>query len=175
MSITVIRWPTDDCPAHLTTLLPDWHAQCFSVKHHDIVWTPTEWIQWAFMDETPVSVLKILTRTVRAGGNTLLVGGIAGVMTPPALQGRGYASANMQHAADFLRDQLGMPFGLLGCEALNVPFYTRLGWQASEAEFIFDQPDASGLRFPWRDVPMILPLTGAVWPDGDIDLRGLPW
>ena len=175
MSIRIERYPADDYPAELAALIPGWRAQCFPGLDHSFVWTPTEWIQWAFEDDTPVSVLHVLTRTVRVGEVSIPVGGIAGVMTPPAMQGKGYASANMRHAADFLREEVGVTFGLLGCMEHNVPFYARLGWQPSAAEFIFDQPDASGLRFPWRDVPMILPLTDDPWPEGDIDLCGLPW
>lgn len=175
MALHIEIYAGDDYPAHLAALIPEWRAQCFPGKQQRFIWAPTEWIQWAFEGQMPVSILQMLARTVRVGKTEVRVGGIAGVMTPPAYQRHGYASANMRHAADFLREELGVPFGLLGCEEHNVPFYARLGWQPSTAEFIFDQPDASGLRYPWRDVPMILPFTDAPWPDGDIDMCGLPW
>jgi GNAT superfamily N-acetyltransferase len=170
-------WPIHDCPEHLQALLPAWRTACFPPRPVAITWRPGDYIQWVFAAGEPVSVLTIIDHTVRVGGEAVHVGGIAGVMTPPPQQGRGYASASLRHAAEFLRDTLGVPFGLLGCEPHNVPFYARLGWEPLAAEFTFEQPDGrAGLRFSWRDVALILPLAGIPWPDGDlIDFNGLPW
>jgi GNAT superfamily N-acetyltransferase len=177
MTITVRIWPLDDCPANLQALLPTWRDACFPDPLPGIIWRTADSIQWVFAGGEPVSVLKIIDHTIRVDGQPVHVGGVAGVMTPPAQQGKGYGSASMRAAADFIRAECRASFGLLGCLPLTVPFYARLGWQTRDAEFTFTQPDGrSGLRFPWHDVPMILPLGDARWPAGDeIDFNGLPW
>jgi len=67
---------------------------------------------------------------------------------------------------------LGVEFGLLVCEEDVVPFYERLGWQVVEGPLTFDQP---GGQATWPAVVMVLPCGGKAWPEGMIDLCGLPW
>jgi GNAT superfamily N-acetyltransferase len=177
MAIHTTLYASDKVPAALSALLPDWRALCFPDAATGIVWAEADWQQWVFDEGTPVSTLKIIARTVIVAGTPVSVGGIANVMTPPALQGHGYASAAMRAAADFLRDGLGVPFGLLGCHPHRVSFYARLGWREIPAQFSYAQPDGrTNLRFPWQDVVMILPLANQPWPPGDpVDFNGLPW
>ena len=177
MTLRVALYPHAEQPSELSSLLPGWHALCFPDAPTGIVWAEADWQQWVFEDETPVSTLKIIARTVRVGGQAVPVGGIAGVMTPPATRGKGYGSIAMRAAAGYLRDEMNVPFGLLGCHPHRTSFYERLGWRQVEAQFSYSQPDGRrDLRFPWQDVVMILPLGDVPWPPGDpVDFNGLPW
>ena len=71
-----------------------------------------------------------------------------------------------------IRDELQVAFGLLICDECMIPFYSRLGWQVVEGPLMFDQP---GGKVVFDDVTMVLPCAGENWPEGTIDLCGLPW
>jgi hypothetical protein len=71
-----------------------------------------------------------------------------------------------------VRDDLLANFGLLLCREEVQPFYQNLGWQVVNGPLVFEQP---GVRLMWPLSVMILPCRGTEWPDGVIDLRGLPW
>jgi GNAT superfamily N-acetyltransferase len=95
--------------------------------------------------------------------------GIGGVMTLPAAQRKGHASAAMRRAAAAME---GVDFGLLFCEPHNVRFYGGLGWGVFEGTVHCDQP-AGRTKFDMMPA-MVLPLR--VTPaGGEIDLCGLPW
>jgi aminoglycoside 2'-N-acetyltransferase I len=94
--------------------------------------------------------------------------GIGGVMTSPAAQRRGHASAAMRRAAAAMA---GVDFGLLFCEPHNVRFYGGLGWRVFEGTVHCAQP-ACRIKFDMMPT-MVLPLR--TMPGGEIDLCGLPW
>ena len=93
----------------------------------------------------------------------------------------------MQKAAEFLREALAVPFGLLVCDPALAPFYQELGWQVVAGPLIFDQPASfqPGLdqvvsggptyKVTLEGAIMVLPCQEHNWPAGLIDLRGLPW
>jgi hypothetical protein len=121
------------------------------------------------------------------GGTEMRLGGIGGVVTLKEWRNRGIASAAMQKAAEFLHDQLAVPFGLLVCDPALAPFYQKLSWQVVAGPLVFDQPAAfqPGLdqvisggpthKATLEGAIMVLPCREAVWPAGLIDLCGLPW
>jgi GNAT superfamily N-acetyltransferase len=176
-SIEIKHWLNADVPPDLLALVPVWRGLCFPGPQSAVVWAATDWHQWVFAAEEPVSTLRLLTRTVTFGGQPVTVGGIAGVMTPPAHQGRGYASASLRAATDFVRDRLGLPFAMLGCYPHMAPFYVRLGWTPLPGDAVFEHPGGlTGQRFSWHDVILIMPLADQPWPQGDLlDFNGLPW
>jgi GNAT superfamily N-acetyltransferase len=140
------------------------------------VWTPPEERPWRFMvweDGRLVSHVGVLERTIRVGGEPLHVAGVYSVMTRPADRGRGYASAALERAAAFMRDELGRAgHGLLLCIDERLPFYRRLGWERLSDPVLFEQP---GGRLVNEINTMVLPLRGRSWPGGAVDLCGLPW
>src|SRR4051812_2221026 len=83
------------------------------------VWTPPEQRPWRFLvweGERLVTHVGVMERTIRVGGQPLHVGGIYAVMTRPADRGKGHASAALQRAAAFMRDELASAeHGLLVC------------------------------------------------------------
>jgi len=140
------------------------------------VWAPPEERPWRFLvweDGRLVSHVGVLERTIRVDGQPLHVAGVYSVMTRPAERGRGYASAALEDAAVFMRDELpAAGHGLLICIDERVPFYGRLGWERVPDPVIFDQP---GRRQVNEINTMVLPLRGRPWPRGEVDLCGLPW
>jgi GNAT superfamily N-acetyltransferase len=139
-------------------------------------WTPAAERPWRFLvwdDDRLVAHVGVMDRTIRVGGEPLEVAGVYSVMTRPADRGKGYASAALRRAAEFMRDELPRAqHGLLVCIDERVPFYGRLGWQRIDAPVEFDQP---GGRQVNEINTMVLPLRGRPWPAGDVDLCGLPW
>jgi hypothetical protein len=75
-------------------------------------------------------------------------------------------------AMDFLRDPLAVDFGLMIATDKMIPKYEKNGWQVVAHSMLMDQP---GGRMALSYPVMILPVCKQEWPDGVIDLRGLPW
>ncbi|MBN1976229.1 MAG: GNAT family N-acetyltransferase [Anaerolineae bacterium] len=105
-------------------------------------------------------------------GQPVKLGGIGGVVALPEWRGRGLGTATLERAAAFMQDELQVAFGLLICGPDMVPFYRRLGWQVVEGPLTFDQP---GGKVVFDEVTMVLPCAEQEWPNGEIDLCGLPW
>jgi GNAT superfamily N-acetyltransferase len=139
-------------------------------------WTPPAERPWRFLvweDERLVTHVGVLDREVAVGGQPLHVAGVYSVMTRPADRGKGYASAALRRATEFMRDEIPKAeHGMLICLDTRLAFYGHLGWQRVEAPVAFDQP---GGRQVNEINTMVLPLRGRPWPAGDVDLRGLPW
>jgi GNAT superfamily N-acetyltransferase len=135
-------------------------------------WSANHWHVLVKVDGQYVSQVGIVERTGAVNGQPVKLGGIGGVGTLPGWQRRGLAQSAMERAAQFLRDELAVEFGLLICDQHMLPYYRKLGWQVVEGPLTFDQPRG---KVTFTDVTMILPCTKKDWPPGVIDLCGLPW
>lgn len=139
-------------------------------------WTPAPERPWRFLvweGDRLVTHVGVLDRAIRVGGQPWHVAGVYAVMTRPADRGKGYASAALEKAAAFMRDELPRAeHGLLVCIDERLPFYERLGWQRVEASVGFEQPGGRQIN---EINTMVLPLRGRPWPTGEVDLCGLPW
>ncbi len=135
-------------------------------------WSAHHWQVLVKIDGRCVSQVGIVERTGTVNGQPVKLGGIGGVATLLEWRRRGLAQRAMERAAQFLRDGLGVEFGLLICDQHMLPYYRKLDWQVVEGPLTFDQPQGK-VTFP--DVTMILPCTKKDWPPGVIDLCGLPW
>lgn len=136
-------------------------------------WAPKVWRTLAWVDGDVAGHAGIVPRTAEVDGRVIAVGGISGVWTAPEHRGHGLGQAVLAAAAAFVRDDLGAAFGLLLCRRELEPFYERLGWRHVPGPLVFEQP---GRRVTWPLSVMVLPCaSGAEWPLGMIDLRGLPW
>jgi aminoglycoside 2'-N-acetyltransferase I len=139
-----------------------------------ITWVEkNDWHVLVLEDDRVVSHVGIVERTVTVEGQPLRVGGIGAVATMPKMQGRGLASAAMRHAGEYLREALKVDFGLLVCGPKVEPLYARLGWKMISSPVLVDQPGGKKVNLP--GVIMILPCVKQDWPEGTIDLCGLPW
>jgi GNAT superfamily N-acetyltransferase len=185
LKLEVVR--TVDMDEKLRRQLLAWLYQEFEVFADQYAWVVADWHVLGWEGDLLVSHVDITERTASVGGNELRLGGIGGVVTLEAWRKRGLASAAMQKAAEFLREELAVPFGLLVCDPALAPYYQKLGWQIVDGPLIFDQPasfqpglDQVVLRGPIHKVTLegailVLPCREHNWPAGLIDLRGLPW
>lgn len=76
-----------------------------------------------------VSCLTVLPATLLLGGAAIPAGGIAGVATLPAHQGRGYASRLLTSTIHALADELKYP--LCALFPVSDDYYRRLGWETA--------------------------------------------
>jgi len=159
---------TEAVRAHINA----WLIQQFGEESGDYAWSDAEWHVLLRVDGQLVSHVEIVERTGTVAGRPVKLGGIGGVVTLPEWRGQGLATATLERAAAFMRDELQVAFGLLICGQNMIPFYSRLGWQVVEGPLTFDQ---SGGKVVFDDMTMVLPCAGENWPEGTIDLCGLPW
>jgi GNAT superfamily N-acetyltransferase len=154
--------------------IQDLDRQAFSLPdpHGYTEWSVNHWHVLVKLDGRYVSHIGIVERTGTVNGQPVKLGGIGAVGTLPEWRRRGLAQRAMERAAQFLRDELAVEFGLLICDQHMLPYYRKLGWQVVEGPLTFDQPQG---KVTFADVTMILPCTKEDWPPGVIDLCGLPW
>lgn len=115
----------------------------------------------------------VVVRDARCDGRVVRVGGVGGVKTHPATRGRGYATAAIRRALDFLRDGVDVEFTLLVCEPDLTPFYERLGWRPFPGVLLVTQHEAT-VPFTFNR-PMTIPVRRDEGPTDTIDLLGPPW
>jgi predicted N-acetyltransferase YhbS len=149
-----------------------WGENIFGVEDHLYRWRPKELHFITEEDGRVVSHVGVLKTEVTAGGREITVGGVGGVVTIPEAQGRRYVHTAMRRAAEFMRGELGVEFGMLFCLPRLAPFYARQGWQLLEEEVEFEQPTGKIIS-PFR--VMALACDGRVWPAGRVEIAGLPW
>jgi hypothetical protein len=149
-----------------------WGQDIFGLEDREYRWRPKEYHFITEEDGRPLSHVGLIKTTVSAGGRTVTVGGVGGVVTVPEAQGRYLVHAAMQHAAEFICRELGANFGMLFCLPRLEPFYARQGWQTIEDEVEFDQPEGKKV-WPYR--VMVQPCGERVWPSGRVEIEGPPW
>lgn len=164
--------PDGEVPGELLRELAEWMRRMFGEEELKYTWADIDWHVLLWYEGRLASHAAITERVAEAGGETVKLAGIGGLMTPGEWRGRGMASAVMLAAAAFLRDELHVDFGLLLCSKKLAPFYRGLGWETVRGPVTFDQP---GRKEQWAEETMVLQCTERDWPSGPIDLRGLPW
>ena len=140
-----------------------------------VTWAPTEVSVMARMDPEGdiVAHAGVLVRDGLLDDVPVRIGGIGGVKSHPALRARQLGRAVMARAAELLRDDLEVDFGLLVCPAGVIGFYERLGWKVFHGTLLAEQPDGR-IEFTLNQ-PMVLPARLDPPSTGVIDLQGLPW
>jgi aminoglycoside 2'-N-acetyltransferase I len=135
-------------------------------------WATADWTVMVWEDDDLVTTVHIVERTVKVAEQLVKLGGIGNVATKVEWRKRGYARSALQTAQDFLLEPLKVDFGMMIATGEMVPRYERLGWRVAAQSMWIDQPDGrTTLNFP----VMILPVCTREWPEGSIDLCGLPW
>lgn len=153
--------------------LVGWGSDIFGAEQLQLSWRPERDCHFILLvDQQPVSRVGILKHPILVGEQTVLVGGIGGVVTIPQAQGQGYARALLEHVQQFLCDELQVDFGLLFCNDRLVPFYERRGWQRIANPVLIDQP-AGRIEAPLH--VMVYPCRQSVFPAGTVMLNSLPW
>ncbi len=135
-------------------------------------WSRPDWAIMVWEDEEMVSNIHIIERMARVGKQLVKLGGIGNIATKVEWRQRGYASAALQVAQEFLQDPLAVDFGLMVTTDEMVSHYQKAGWKEVAHSVTIDQPDGkTSLDY----CVMVLPVDKRDWPDGQIDLCGLPW
>jgi aminoglycoside 2'-N-acetyltransferase I len=135
-------------------------------------WSQPDWAVMVWEDEEMVSNVHIIERTVRVGTKSVNVGGIGNIATKVEWRQRGYASAALKVAQDFLLDPLRVDFGLMIATEEMTSRYIKAGWTEVAHLLQIEQPTGNTtLNYP----VMVLPVCKQNWPKGSINLCGLPW
>jgi GNAT superfamily N-acetyltransferase len=162
--------PEEDC-----RFIEEWINEIFAEDRQSIQWAEREWHLILRVDGEFVSHVNLVRREGLVGDQTVILGGIGDVITLPRWRRKGYAHQLLREAHRFMEEELGVEYGLLISDPDNANFYTQLGWQAINERLWFDQPSGRSSIPPIPGAVMVLPLGGRVWPEGEIDLCGLPW
>ena len=137
-----------------------------------IKWSRPDWAVMVWEDEDMISNIHIIDRTIKVGTESIKLGGIGNIATKVEWRKRGYASAALKVAQDFLHDPLQVDFGLMIATEEMILHYNKFGWNVVSQSLLIDQPDGkTTLNYP----VMIFPVCKLNWPKGPIDLCGLPW
>ena len=137
-----------------------------------MIYAEPQWYTFGYLNEELATQIGVLQRTIIIGQNALLIGGVSFLITEPENRGRGFASEVMKEAVAFLKNELGLPFGLLTCKLRLESLYIGMGWRTIDEPNVFVQP--TGNR-SCGGLIMIKECGRFSWPKGKIDLRGLPW
>jgi hypothetical protein len=137
-----------------------------------IKWAQPDWAVMVWEENDLVSNIHIVERVIKVGTQKLKIGGIGNIATKVEWRNRGYASAALTIAEEFLFNPLQVEFGLMITTREIVPRYEKRGWKLVADTLIMEQPETqTSLNYP----VMILPVKKKEWPSGMIDLCGLPW
>ncbi len=148
------------------------------VDENGIEWTDGDFRVLAWDDEVWGAVVEVIKRTITVGDRAVVVGGIGGVMTVPAMRGRGMAKSAMRHAMDFICDELRADAGMLFCARETIPFYEKLGWYDLQRKITYHQSNGAGVmdtRGHADGCAMFKPCRDFSFPYGPIDVGGRLW
>jgi predicted acetyltransferase len=135
-------------------------------------WANADWTVMVWEDEDLVTNIHIIERTILVGDQKVKLGGIGNVATKVEWRKRGYASEALKVAVDFLFDPQKVDFGLMIATEKMIPSYEKRGWKVVAQSMQIEQPDGpQSFRIP----VMTLPVIKQEWPQGEINLCGLPW
>jgi GNAT superfamily N-acetyltransferase len=162
--------PESDLSSQNRAELEDWFSREFG--HTPYRWASPDWYVVALLDSILVGRLGIVERSVAAGAHTIPVGGVSGVITHWEWRGGGIARAVLNRAMVFIASELEADFALLLCRQEIAPFYTRLGWKLVQGATTFLQPTG---KVVYPKLTMVYACGEGRWPDGAVDLCGLPW
>ncbi len=140
--------------------------------HTGIKWADPDWAVMVWEDEELVTTVQIVERLARVGRRSLRLGGIGNVSTKVEWRGRGYATAALKAAQEFLAGSLKVDFGLMICTEPMISYYEKMGWKKVAASLLMEQEEG---KKPLNYPVMVLPVLEKEWPEGTIDLLGLPW
>ena len=140
---------------------------------------PTDWArpEWHIMlwtaDKQAVSYVGALARQILFDDDQVYAGGIGGVKTHPAHRSQGHASAGIQLAIDFLRDELDVDLTLLVCRHALIPYYQRFGFVHFTGKTLATQHGVNE-KFTWNET-MLLAGKSPIPRCQVIDKCGPPW
>jgi len=141
-------------------------------RNDSMVYAHPEIYILGYLNDKPVTQAGILQRTITVDGKPLLIGGVSFLITEPEYRGHGFASLVMKEAVSFLNNELSLGLVLLTCKPRLESLYNGMGWRTVAGPTVFVQP--TGMR-ACGGLTMVHESAGTTWPEGEIDLCGLPW
>jgi len=135
-------------------------------------WAIADWTVMVWENEELITNIHIIERTAIAGKQPVRLGGIGNLATKVEWRKRGYATEALKVAVDFLHDPLKVDFGLMIATEKMIPSYEKRGWKVVAHSMLIEQPDG---KQAFSIPVMTLPVLKQDWPEGGIDLCGLPW
>jgi GNAT superfamily N-acetyltransferase len=135
-------------------------------------WANPSWMILGRLDGLLVSQLCLLKREILVGGKKVETAGVGGVATHPDWQRKGFAKQLMHYTETILRNELQCPFALLLCDGMPCSIYRNAGWKDA-AEYIVYREDR--ISYPFKTNVMVFETSKSTFPQGEIDLCGLPW
>jgi hypothetical protein len=81
--------------------------------------------------------------------------------------------AGIGGVTEFVRAEVDVEFLVLQCQPALTAFYAAMGWHVVDQPLLCRQHDGELHRSP--ELPMVFGLGHAPWPDGSINMNGLPW
>lgn len=131
----------------------------------------------ARVDGDLVGYAAAARRFVGVGTGEVVVLGIGGVVTAAPARGQGIGRQVIASLQGAMQSSARADFGLLGCRPEVVPFYQSCGFSLIEA-VIRDVSPGDAKTVVESDGPTLV-CSGTrpveAWPQGIVDLRGLPW
>jgi predicted N-acetyltransferase YhbS len=118
----------------------------------------------------------VVTREVRVGGQILTIMGIAGLIVRDDQRLQGLGKELMAATMNFVQKS-PVPFCVLMCNLDLEKFYSPYGFKTIPGQnAVFSQPDGKIHEYkPHHGVTMVFQKPGRVWPEGLLDLQGLPF
>jgi len=138
----------------------------------DISWEPSMLHFLGKIEGQIVSNVGLIKREILAGSRRLVVGGIGGVATLPLFRRRGYAIQLLEQANDYLKKNHEFLFGMLFCAPEKTHYYARSGYVEVHNPLYIH---LKGERKLFKDTKMVLQISEIPWPEGEVDILGLPW
>jgi predicted N-acetyltransferase YhbS len=132
------------------------------------------WLEEA--DRSLLAHLEFERRTVLVGDQEVPIAGTGEVAVHPTRQGQGLGCRLMHELRRILRTEVPASFGFLGCRDEVVDFYEHTGWVRIDRPTRYLRPNDTAWVTdlgPNLILPALAPADA--WPDGDVDLRGMPW
>lgn len=116
-------------------------------------------------------------RFICVGEEEVIVAGVGGVLTGAASRGQGVGRDVIHALQEAMRGLAPADFGLLGCRTEVVPFYKSCGFTLIESAIRDVSPRDAMTVIESGGPTLICAGTKPVesWPEGTVDLRGLPW
>jgi aminoglycoside 2'-N-acetyltransferase I len=137
-----------------------------------MLYSNPQWYLLGHLRDELVVQLGVLQRTITVSNKPILIAGVGFLITEPEHRGRGFATELMKHTETFVRKKLELPFCLLTCKPRLEALYSGMGWKTVNCPNVFTQPNGNR---SCGGLIMIKECGGISWPDGKIDLCGLPW
>jgi GNAT superfamily N-acetyltransferase len=142
------------------------------VAHWPGKWANPSWMILGRLDGVLVSQLCMLKREIMVGEQYLGVAGVGGVATHPDWQRKGFAKQLMTYAEGVIRNELKCSFALLLCNGMPCSIYRKAGWK-DVAKHIKYQENENKVQLETN--VMVFEISDRSFPEGEIDICGLPW